>query len=75
VLLQRAGFNATYLATALPQMAVPTCTGSSKLVQVVLRSRQYAAELSWIITARNAQGSYTPSQTNMLMAGKTVLLL
>jgi hypothetical protein len=56
-------------------MAVPTCTGSSKLVQVVLRSRQYAAELSWIITARNAQGSYTPSQTNMLMAGKTVLLL
>jgi hypothetical protein len=49
---------------------LPVCTGTAKLVQVVLRTRQYGSELSWLITRRLGLSSVdAPSQLNIAMAG------
>eukprot|EP00879_Flechtneria_rotunda_P005401 GHRR01005692.1.p1 GENE.GHRR01005692.1~~GHRR01005692.1.p1 ORF type:complete len:1544 (+),score=580.30 GHRR01005692.1:434-5065(+) len=68
--IQGHGFAASYLASTSPQVQLPTCTGKTKLLQVVLRSRQYGAELSWLITARGVFNALNaPSSLNIVMAG------
>ncbi|KAF6263192.1 hypothetical protein COO60DRAFT_1635413 [Scenedesmus sp. NREL 46B-D3] len=64
------GFAASYLASTAPQVKLPVCTGTAKLVQVVLRTRQFGSELSWLITRRVGVSSIdAPNQLNIAMAG------
>lgn len=64
------GFAASYVASATPQVKLPTCDSRSKLMQVVLRSRQYGSELSWLVSKRSASASNdAPSTSNVVMAG------
>lgn len=54
-------------------MNIPTCVGSSKLLQVVLRTRAYGSELSWVVSHRsllNALVAPTPTEQNIVMAGQ-----
>ncbi|KAF8072527.1 hypothetical protein HT031_000187 [Scenedesmus sp. PABB004] len=68
--LQRGGFAASYSASASPQVALPACGAREKLVQVVLRSRAYGAELSWLVTSRSSIAALNPpSALNIVMAG------
>lgn len=70
--LQDQGFAANYLASNTPQVYIPSCTGGSKLVQVVLRTRAYGSELSWIISKRsllNVVFAPTPTEQNIVMTG------
>eukprot|EP00882_Tetradesmus_deserticola_P022978 GHRQ01025002.1.p1 GENE.GHRQ01025002.1~~GHRQ01025002.1.p1 ORF type:complete len:106 (-),score=9.01 GHRQ01025002.1:287-604(-) len=51
-------------------MDLPVCSGTAKLVQVVLRTRQYGSELSWLVTRRVGVSSIdAPNQLNIAMAG------
>jgi len=78
VLLQGQGFAAGYLASSTPQVNIPTCVGSSKLLQVVLRTRAYGSELSWVISHRsllNALLAATPTEQNIVMAGQQMGLM
>jgi hypothetical protein len=70
-LLQGRGFAASYIASTAPQVKLPVCSGTAKLVQVVLRTRQYGSELSWLITRRLGLSSVdAPSSLNIAMAGE-----
>jgi hypothetical protein len=71
LLLQGHGFAASYIASSAPQVKLPVCSGTAKLVQVVLRTRQYGTELSWLITRRLGLSTSldAPSQLNIAMAG------
>ena len=71
--LQGQGFAATYLATSNPQTNVPSCASGTKLLQVVLRTRGYGSELSWLVTKRsllNIVFAPTPNEQNIVMAGE-----
>lgn len=66
------GFAANYSASTTPQVFVPTCASGHKLLQVILRSRDYASEMGWVITKRQILDVFfanTPSDTNIVMAG------
>lgn len=73
LLLQGHGFAASYNASSSPQIKLPVCSSSSKLMQVVLRSRQSGAELSWLIKKHSA-ASDTLSSSSIIMAGEDVML-
>jgi hypothetical protein len=66
------GFAASFLSTSTPQLLIPTCIDGSKLLQVMLRSRDYGAEMGWLVTKRrilDALFTSTPSSSNIVMAG------
>lgn len=71
--LQGQGFAAAYLASSSPQVSIPACASGSKLLQVVLRTRGYGSELSWLVTKRsllNVVFAPTPNEQNIVMAGE-----
>lgn len=71
--LQKQGFAGQYLASSSPLVNIPVCASGSKLLQVVLRTRAYGSELSWVILKRkivNYIFTATPSEQNIVMAGK-----
>lgn len=70
--IQDQGFAANYLATNTPQLSLPACSDGTKLLQVVLRTRGYASEISWVVAKRsllNIVFAATPNEQNMVMAG------
>lgn len=75
---QGRGFAAQYLASSTPQVNIPVCTGGAKLLQVVLRTRAYGSEISWVVGKRsllNVVFASTPNEQNIVMTGALVLLV
>jgi hypothetical protein len=71
--LQNQGFAGQYLASSTPLVDIPACASGSKLLQVVLRTRAYGSELSWVILKRKILDyifTATPSEQNIVMAGR-----
>lgn len=75
--LQGQGFAAQYLAASSPQVNIPPCSDGSKLLQVVLRTRGYGSEISWVIIKRsllNVVFAPTPNEQNIVLAGEKKIL-
>ena len=59
--IESSGFIANYEASASPVMELPACTDGKQVLQVVVRTRQYGGEASWVLfqEASTAKGDAT----------------
>eukprot|EP00877_Chromochloris_zofingiensis_P002817 jgi/Chrzof1/12536/Cz06g37220.t1 len=67
--IQGSGFALTYSSSATPDVNLPTCLGGAQLIRVLVRTRAYSAENSWVLTKKS---SAALQQQTVVMAGGNV---